>query len=170
MKWNLYLKSILLGGCLVWSISACASSSDEEKSVICSDSQPGVPLCAPTSASSTVRLAINQGNQYFVARRWEEARQQYEAATKAQPDSAEGHYNLGLTLQYLRELEKMKTHFIEAANLAPGHKKIWDSPALRRYGDVPDKKQEATSAPAGGGLGSVFGGGGAMGTGGGRDN
>jgi tetratricopeptide (TPR) repeat protein len=105
-----------------------------------------------------------------VARRWEEARQQYEAATKAQPDSAEGHYNLGLTLQYLREREKMKTHFIEAANLAPGHKKIWDSPALRRYGDVPDKKQEATSAPAGGGLGSVFGGGGAMGTGGGRDN
>ena len=40
-----------------------------------------------------------------------------------------------------------KPHFIEAANLAPGHKVIWNSPPLRRYGNVPDAPAEANSVP-----------------------
>jgi hypothetical protein len=40
-----------------------------------------------------------------------------------------------------------KPHFIQAANLAPGNKVIWDSPPLRRYGNVPDAPAEANSSP-----------------------
>ena len=32
-----------------------------------------------------------------------------------------------------------RQHYIEAANLAPGHKVIWDSPPLRRHGIVESK-------------------------------
>jgi hypothetical protein len=40
-----------------------------------------------------------------------------------------------------------KKHFIEAANLAPGNKVIWNSPPLRVYGNVPDAPVKATSSP-----------------------
>ena len=50
------------------------------------------------------------------------------------PTSAEAHYNLGLALFALGESDQAREHFIEAANLAPGDKVIWDSPALRPYG------------------------------------
>ena len=56
-----------------------------------------------------------------------------------------------------------KKHFIEAANLAPGNKVIWNSPPLRRYGNVPDAPSQGTSAPVMPG----FGGGAAPGGGGG---
>ena len=39
--------------------------------------------------------------------------------------------------------EQARQQFMEAANLAPGDKVIWDSPALSPYGNVeaPKKKQ-----------------------------
>ncbi len=38
-------------------------------------------------------------------------------------------------------------HYLEAANLAPGHKVIWNSPPLRRYGNVqPESESEASES------------------------
>jgi tetratricopeptide (TPR) repeat protein len=61
---------------------------------------------------------------------WEGAKQHFEAALAASPDLAEARYNLGWTLYRLGAMQQGDTHFIEAANLAPGNKVIWDSPPL----------------------------------------
>ena len=61
------------------------------------------------------------------------------------PTCAEAHYNLGLSLSYLGAKDEAREHFIQAADLAPGNQVIWDSPALRPYGD-PQKEKKSTKA------------------------
>jgi tetratricopeptide (TPR) repeat protein len=75
-----------------------------------------------------------QGTRDYQSGRYLEAKTAFEQAIKAAPNSGEAHYNLGLVLFALGETDQAREHFIEAANLAPGHKVIWDSPALRPYG------------------------------------
>src|SRR5207249_9219715 len=55
---------------------------------------------------------------------------------QVQPTLAEAHYNLALVIEILGDGATARRHYIEAANLAPGHKVIWDSPPLRRHGLV----------------------------------
>lgn len=99
-------------------------------------------LAAPIRTLPAAATANAEGNRLFQARQWEAAKAQYEAAIKAQSTFAEAHYNLGLVYQELRDGRAARKHFIEAANLAPGNKAIWDSPALREYGD-PDTAPKA---------------------------
>ena len=63
---------------------------------------------------------------------------------------AEAHYNLALTLVSQGSREEAEHHFIEAANLAPGHKVIWDSPPLRPYGSprLLPKEEDLSGAAA----------------------
>lgn len=93
-------------------------------------------LKAPPGTPSGVVAAVDEGNRLYRQRKWEAARAQYEAAITAQPGLAEAHYNLALVLEILEGDEKARPHYIEAANLAPGHQVIWNSPPLRRHGDV----------------------------------
>jgi Flp pilus assembly protein TadD len=79
---------------------------------------------------------MEEGNQLFGDRQLEAAKLKYQEAIKAQPTLAEAHYNLALVYDFLREDASARHHYIEAANLAPGHKVIWDAPPLRRHGDV----------------------------------
>ena len=159
-----WMCGLLFGG--LGLLLGCGGSSKEAGTEVCSLSNVRVPLCATSNAAPKVMAAIDYGNQLFAARRYEAASQKFRDALALEPDLPEAHYNLGLTLQYLGEREEMRRHFIQAANLAPGHKKIWDSPALKRYGDVPDRPISNTSAPVLPSIGGV-GGGGAGGIGGG---
>ncbi len=93
-------------------------------------------LSAPPKSVPAAAAAIEEGNKLFYARQWEAAKAQYETAIQAQPTLAEAHYNLGLVYDALRNDKEARKHFVEAANLAPGNKIIWSSPALRQYGDV----------------------------------
>lgn len=93
-------------------------------------------LSAPPKSVPAAAAAIEEGNKLFYARQWEAARAQYETAIQAQPTLAEAHYNLGLVYDALRNDKEAYKHFVEAANLAPGNKIIWSSPAFRQYGDV----------------------------------
>jgi len=93
-------------------------------------------LPAPFRTLPAAAAANEEGNRLFQARQWEAAKTQYETAIKAQSTLAEAHYNLGLVYQELGDGRAARKHFIEAANLAPGNKAIWDSPALREYGDT----------------------------------
>lgn len=150
----------LLAG-LVLTATACSGSLKSSKPMVCSPSEPNVPLCAASTANVAASRAIGQGNELYAEGRLEAARQQYLEAVKADPKSAEAHYNLGLVHQQLGEADQMKSHFMQAANLAPGHKKIWDSPALQKYGNVPEKSPASTAAPvlpALGGIGRSSGG------------
>ncbi len=96
------------------------------------------------------------GMALYKERRMEDAKAKFLAAVAEGPKCAEAHYNLGLTLSYLGAKDEAREHFLEAANLAPGNQVIWDSPALRPYGEpqVEKKKKESASEQAPGAFGS----------------
>jgi Flp pilus assembly protein TadD len=93
-------------------------------------------LAAPPDASPAAAVANAEGIALYEAGQWEAAKAKFEEAIQAQPTLAEAHYNLGLVYEALRDERTARKHFVEAANLAPGHKVIWNSPAFRRFGDV----------------------------------
>ncbi len=119
-------------------LGACTSTPEPVK-------QP--TLKAPGNANPTARNAVDEGNQLFASGRWEPAKMQYEKALQVQDTVAEAHYNLALTLDRLGDSKTADKHYIEAANLAPGHKIIWNSRKFRRYSDV-RVEQSNTAAPA----------------------
>ena len=119
-------------------------------SFACSSKSKPVPLTvldAPPQTTSQAMVFMKKGNELYRAGNYDAARQEFQAAVKEQKDLAEAHYNLALTLDRMGDDPGAKKHYIEAANLAPGHKVIWNSPPLRRYGNVPDKPPEATATP-----------------------
>lgn len=96
--------------------------------------KPRVPLpLGPGAPMSAIQLT-QTGSQEYQAGQLAQARTHFEQALAAVPSSGEAHYNFGLVLYALGENEQAREHFIEAANLAPGNKVIWDSPALRPFG------------------------------------
>jgi Tfp pilus assembly protein PilF len=99
-------------------------------------------LHAPKGTAPAADAANEAGIKLFYNRQWDEAKAQFEAAIKAQPALAQAHYNLGLVYDAQRNDKEARRHFVEAANLAPGNKDIWNSPALRSHGNVsvPEKK------------------------------
>jgi len=104
-------------------------------------------LSAPPGTKPEAAAANEEGITLFYKRQWEGARAQFEAAIKAQPTLAEAHYNLGLVHDVLRNDREARKHFVEAANLAPGNKEIWNSPPLRRHGDVIGGPKSGIFAP-----------------------
>jgi Flp pilus assembly protein TadD len=111
------LGGLLLGGCATGDKSTLEAA-----------------LYAPPKAARAAAAANDEGVKLFHARQWEPAKAKFEEAIKAQPTLAEAHYNLGLVYDALRQDREARKHFIEAANLAPGNKEIWNSPALRDVG------------------------------------
>jgi len=119
------LVALVLGGCV---------SESKPKA------EPERTLRPPAGSAPAAVTATEEGNRLFAAKQWESAKAQYETAIKAQPSLAEAHYNLALALEMLKDQAGAKKHYIEAADLAPGHKVIWDSPPLRKHGTVSDFK------------------------------
>lgn len=111
---------------LLW-LPACASSPEKAK--------PRFPLVVGLSASPQVRQLTQEGTREYQSGRYEDAKTAFQQAVAGAPQSAEAHYNFGLALFALGDTEQAREHFLEAANLAPGNKVIWDSPALRPYSE-----------------------------------
>ena len=130
-------RRILWAGLVAVFVVGCAGHSHQDQ-----------VLPPPASAESAVVGVMEEGNRLFTAHQWEAAKKEYEAAIKIQPSLAEAHYNLALALGQLGSPKEARHHFMEAANLAPGHKVIWDSPPLRPYGDV--QSESASDAPGDG--------------------
>ena len=99
--------------------------------------KPRVPLVLKPPVSQQISQVNSEGIQDYQSRRFDQAKERFQQVIGAAPTSAEGHYNLALALLALGDSDQAREHFIEAANLAPGDKVIWDSPALRQYG-TPD--------------------------------
>jgi Tfp pilus assembly protein PilF len=119
-----------------------------------------MPLNLTPGATAEAKEHNEQGTRAYAANRLDDARTQFELAVAASPDSAEAHYNLGLALFSMGQGQEARDQFIQAANLAPGNKVIWDSPALRPFGSpdpslVSDKKDPGhnNNRPAFGGIG-----------------
>ena len=117
----------------------CQSSSKPKQTV----------LPAPVDTPAAAARHNDAGIQAYQLGQWDGARQHFEAAIVASPELAEAHYNLGKTLYRLGAMREGDTHFIQAANLAPGNKIIWSSPPLAGV-SVPEKE---TKMPGGDGHG-----------------
>lgn len=91
------------------------------------------PLNAPGGTAAAVAQQIEQGNRDFAAQNWTDAKSAYIAAIERAPALAEAHYNLALTLERLGDKAEARKHYVQAANLAPGNKVIWNAPPLRKF-------------------------------------
>lgn len=105
----------------MWFLVACASPL----------SKPLTVLQAPAGVSPAVAAQLDRGNALFSAQKWSEAEQAFRQTIAAEPSLAEAHYNLATTLYRTGKKVEAKKHFMEAANLAPGNKVIWDAPPFR---------------------------------------
>jgi Tfp pilus assembly protein PilF len=135
MKWIMVPLSVFV---LVAAVS-CAKSKPK----------PLVPLKLGTGATSDAQSLTQRGTEAYQARQFTEAKSYFDQAVKAAPDSGPAHYNLALALNAIGETEQAHQQFIEAANLAPGDKVIWDSPALRPFGSPAAPKGPAKEHPYG---------------------
>ncbi|MCA9458642.1 MAG: tetratricopeptide repeat protein, partial [Nitrospira sp.] len=99
------------------------------------------------NATPLVAQLLLDGNRLFAEHRWTSAIIKYEEAVQAQPTLAEAHYNLGMALYKKGPVSAARPHFIEAADLAPGHPVIWNAPPFRKYGTV--ESNTPTEAPDG---------------------
>ena len=102
--------------------------------------RPLVPLALDYGTTPQAVTFNEQGTQAYQARQFEQAKQYFSQAVTAAPQSGQAHYNYALSLNALGDVDEARQHFIEAANLAPGDKTIWDSPALHQYGNPQTEK------------------------------
>lgn len=130
---------LLLIVLLVLGITACASKPKVK---------PLVPLQLTMGATPQALTFTEQGTKAYQSGQFAEAKAAFAQAVTSAPQSGEAHYNLAIALNKLGDAEEAHRHFIEAANLAPGDKEIWDSPALRQYGN-PDSAKQSKEHPYG---------------------
>jgi Flp pilus assembly protein TadD len=100
----------------------CSSKSDTHRNV----------LPAPNGSKPEAAAQVEKGNALFASKDFTGAEQAFRQAILADTTLAEAHYNLALALDRTGRTDEAKKHYIEAANLAPGNKVIWDSPPLRQ--------------------------------------
>ena len=110
--------------------------------------KPLVPLVLDSEVKAQATALTEQGTQAYQAQQYEEAKRYFEQAVTAAPQSGPAHYNYALALNALGDSEVARQHFLEAANLSPGDKTIWDSPALSAYGN-PGNKDRTKDRPYG---------------------
>jgi tetratricopeptide (TPR) repeat protein len=110
--------------------------------------KPLVPLALDGTAKPQATTFTEQGSQAYQVKQFEDAKRYFQQAVLAAPDSGQAHYNYALALNALGDSDAARQHFLEAANLAPGDKTIWDSPALSQYGD-PETKNRSKDRPYG---------------------
>ena len=123
----------------IWFLVACTSPM----------SKPLTVLQAPAGVSPVVAAQLDRGNALFAAQKWVEAEQAFRQTIATEPTLAEAHYNLATTLDRAGKKAEAKKHYIEAANLAPGNKVIWDAPPLRAssFNDDLSKKSYLDAKP-----------------------
>lgn len=126
------MKNMLMLLGLVLVVAGCAGP--EKKAAVAV-----LTLKAPSGTPAAAVTAVEEGNKLFAQGQWEQAKAQYEAAIKVQPDLAEAHYDLALTLERLGNKKDSTAHYKEAANLAPGNQVIWNAPPFRKYGNQVEK-------------------------------
>ena len=112
--------------------------------------KPLVPLALEIGMRPQAVTLTDQGTQAYQAKQFDEAKNYFSQAVAAAPQSGPAHYNYALALNALGDSEQARQQFMEAANLAPGDKVIWDSPPLRPHGnpEAPKKKQSPMGTPA----------------------
>ena len=110
--------------------------------------KPLVPLALESGVKTQVVTLTEQGTQAYQSNQFDEAKNYFSQAVAEAPQSGPAHYNYALALNALGDSEQAHQQFMEAANFAPGDKVIWDSPALRPYGN-PESPKKSKGGPLG---------------------
>ncbi len=131
----------MLGVILVLAASVSCSWTSKPK--------PLVPLALESGVNPQVMTLTEQGTLAYHAKQFDEAKQYFSKAVAEVPQSGPARYNYALALYALGNTEEARQQFMEAANLAPGDQVIWDSPALRPYGDPESPKKNQPRGPGG---------------------
>lgn len=139
MSRNMHRFHVLLFVMAASVIGGCASAPKSTQAV----------LPAPAGTSAAAASHNDEGVHAYQQQQWATAKEHFEAAIKVAADLAEAHYNLGMTFYRLGNLREGDTHFITAANLAPGDKIIWNSPPLAGV-PVPEKESKMPGHGGGG--------------------
>jgi Tfp pilus assembly protein PilF len=135
MKREHVMKYLSLLGVIFLLVGAVACSKNKAK--------PLVPLALEAGVMPHAVMLNEQGTQAYQAKQFDDAKNYFSQTVAAAPQSGPAHYNHALALHAVGDADHARQEFMEAANLAPGDKVIWDSPALSPYGnpEVPKKKQ-----------------------------
>ena len=88
-----------------------------------------------TAPGSKAAKHNDEGIKYYNQGRWDVARQHFAEAVKADPKSAEAHYNLALVLDHLDDHDNAAIHFTHAFDLGK------DNPEIRNSGILKEHKQ-----------------------------
>ena len=121
------MKYLSMLGVILLLVGAVACFKSKEK--------PLVPLALESAVTPQAVTLTEEGTQAYQARQFDDAKNYFSQAVAAAPQSGPAHYNYALALNAVGDTEQARQQFMEAANLAPGDKVIWDSPALSPYGD-----------------------------------
>jgi Flp pilus assembly protein TadD len=111
--------------------------------------KPLVPLALESGVKPQAVTLTEQGTQAYQAKQFNDAKNYFSQAVAEAPQSGPAHYNYALVLNVMGDTDLARQQFMEAANLAPGDKVIWDSPALRPYGNVESPKKKFIPPGAG---------------------
>ncbi len=133
------LKCHVMVGAVILLVLPIGCSKDKAK--------PLAPLPLESGVKPQAITLNEQGTQAYRGRQYEEAKALFSQAVAAAPDSGPAHYNYALALNALGDSEQARRHFIEAANLAPGDKVIWDSPPLSPYNNPEPENKPKVAAP-----------------------
>jgi Flp pilus assembly protein TadD len=108
--------------------------------VACDYGKPGggTPTATADSAlmspaSSAGRMDNDEGVGHYKQGHWDVSEGHFRKALKADPNLAEAHYNLALTLDKMGKHEEATTEFKKAAELAPTNPAIKDSAILKKH-------------------------------------
>jgi len=84
-------------------------------------------------ASSAGRMVNDEGVGHYQQGHWDVSEGYFRKAIKADPNLAEAHYNLGLTLDKMGKHEEATAEFKKAAELVPTNPAIKDSAILKKH-------------------------------------
>ncbi len=85
------------------------------------------------AADSKAASPVTEGNGHYGQGHYDVAAGWYEDALKADPNSAEAHYNLGLALDKMGRHEEAAVHFEEAKRLGGNNPAIANSEILKKH-------------------------------------
>ncbi len=97
----------------------------------CADTS--VPLATTPGSNATAAKHNSEGIAQYEMGHWSVARDHFASAIEADPNLAESHFNLALTLHKLVLHSEATTHFKKAAELAPNNSVITQSRVYRTH-------------------------------------
>ena len=131
MRFNVKRISLELSFILACLIAVVACDSGKPPGT--ATTSAGADTALMSLASSPGRADNDEGVSHYKQGHWDVATDWFKKAVKADPNLAEAHYNLALSLDKMGKHEDATAAFKKAAELAPANPAIKDSLILKKH-------------------------------------